>query len=107
MISFRSTYEGDKCFVLTGFFIKGGCIRKSSKDGNGCADAESLHFFGRSGGVGLNMMLKSSRLGRSLTISICEYSENVVGKMYDSHAIYPILGPLSKRQNAKKSPHQG
>lgn len=38
-------------------------MRESSEDGNGCADAESLHFFGRSSSLGLNMLLKSSILG--------------------------------------------
>ena len=47
MVGFGGTDEGDKCFVLTSFFSKGGCMRKSSEDGDGCADAESLHFFER------------------------------------------------------------
>lgn len=63
MISFGGTNEGDKCVVMTGFFIKGGCMRKSSEDGNACADAENLHFNGRSGSLGLNMLLESSILG--------------------------------------------
>lgn len=63
MISFGGTNEGDKCDVMTGIYIRGGCMRKSSEDGNCCADAESLHFCGRSGGLGLNMLLESSILG--------------------------------------------
>lgn len=73
-------------------------MRKSSEDGNGCADAESLDFVRRSDGLGLIMLLKSSILGRGLAISRYEYSENFVGKTYDSHAIYLVLRAEGKEK---------